>query len=152
MKQWQLIGLFVLLGIISGGGECADFKASSFSASERSLLHPIAAHKKKGQRKKKSRRHKHKRSQSKKHHQTPAKTQKMLENYAVEGECNRLACSSNIKRAKSCLKTRRLRKTHPKCFRAFCRYGCNDIDYHANQEVFGLCNRICSSRKYKVAH
>jgi hypothetical protein len=141
MRRGQFIGVFVLLSIISGGGECADFKASSFPSPEGSLFHSVAAHKKKYHR------HKRKHPKSKTRHYSSTKTQKILENYAVEGECNRLVCSSNIKRAKSCLKTKHLRKKHLKCFRAFCRYGCNDIDYHANQEVFDLCNRICSRRK-----
>jgi hypothetical protein len=149
MRRWKLIGIFVLLGSLMGRGDCADLKNFSPSYTTESLFHPVAAHKKKGRKKKKFPKRKNQQSNSKKHYNSITKTEKLLENYATEGKCNRLACSSNIKRAKSCLKTKSQRNQHKKCFRAFCQYGCNDIDYHANPEVFGLCNSICSSRKYQ---
>ena len=161
MGHWKLIGVFALLGSSMGQGDCADLKPFPIASIDdvnadgaKNLPLPIShkkkhVHKKKHGHKKKSHAHKRKRSKAKNLSHSSAKTEKILENYDAEGECNRLACSSNINRAQSCLKTKKRRNKHKKCFRAFCRYGCNDADYKANPKVFDLCNSICSSRKYQ---
>ena len=146
MIRWEFFGVLVLLCGIEKG-ESAELKSfSMLLVAEDNLLHPIATSKKKNYKKKS---HKHKKTKHKKRFYSAANTEKLLENYAREGKCNRLNCSSNIKTAQSCLKTKSLRQKHKKCFRAFCKYECNEEDYRSNQEVHDFCKATCSSKKYR---
>jgi hypothetical protein len=115
MGHWKLIRVFALLGSSMGQGDCADLKPfpivsiDDVNADDTKNLPLPISHKKKHGHKKKSHAHKRKRSKAKNPSHSSAKTEKILENYDAEGECNRLACSSNINRAQSCLKTKKQR-------------------------------------------
>jgi hypothetical protein len=74
--------------------------------------------------------------------------EKILKNDNEDGKCNRLTCASNLKIAKLCLKTKADHRENKNCFRAFCAYGCNEIDYKTKSEVYDFCNLKCSSKKY----
>jgi hypothetical protein len=112
---------------------------------------------KKPQKKKKSKKHKkpkkHKKHTTKKHKRNEKiysehNIEKILKNDQEDPICNRLNCSSNLKIAKSCLKTKEAHREKKNCFRAFCAYGCNDLDYTTKPEVYDFCNETCSSKKY----
>src|ERR1700733_3233465 len=107
MIHWAFVGIGVLVLLFSiETGESNEPEVLPVpDVAQDNLLPPAHTTKKK--------KHNHKR---KKHTYSATKTEKLLENYAEEGKCNRLNCSSNIKTAKSCLKTKSLRQKHKKCF------------------------------------
>lgn len=159
MLRWALLGFMLwFLGINPCG---MPLVYASEPVEKQNSTHKKRAHKKKKQHykkknkknKKKKKKKSHKRKKSKRHRfkgkrYSVKKIEKLLKNDHNDGFCNRLNCTSDINIAKSCLQTRKARRTHRSCFRAFCAYGCNDEDYTTKPEVFEFCNRICSSKKY----
>ena len=98
--------------------------------------------------KKKSKKRKVKKRKKREKVYSEQNIEKILKNDNSDGKCNRLNCASNLKIAKSCLKTRADHRDNKNCFRAFCAYGCNDMDYTTKSEVYDFCNLKCSSKKY----
>jgi len=142
--RWALVGF--ILCYMAGQG-CMLVQASAADAiGQEDYSLP-----KKPQKKKKSK--KHKKHKSKKHKRkekiySEHNIENILKNDQDDPICNRLNCSSNLAIAKSCLKTKEAHREKKNCFRAFCAYGCNDLDYATKPEVFDFCNATCSSKKY----
>jgi hypothetical protein len=141
MGRWGLLGV-MLCYIAAEGGAVAQASAA-VPILEDGAFHLVRAHKKKKKKPAKPKKRKPKGKLYSAQH-----IEKLLENDQKEEVCNRLNCASNLRIAKSCLKTRASYRKKKKCFRAFCAYGCNDEDYQNKPDVYEFCNRTCSSKKY----
>jgi len=151
--RWRLLGLILCYMVEDG---CMVVQASAADAmwGEESSPHKKAQKKKKSKKHKSHKKHtKHNKHKPKKHKRkekiySEHNIEKILKNDQDDPICNRLNCSSNLKIAKSCLKTKEAHREKKNCFRAFCAYGCNDLDYSTKPDVFDFCNLTCSSKKY----
>ena len=150
MVYWGLVWLFIYLT-----AEEASLAAQASSI----ITNPDAAadgvikdiskpkHHKKKHKSKKKRVKKHRKKQKA---YSVQKLEKLLDRDKSDGKCTRLACSSKLEVAKSCLKSKADHRIHKDCFHAFCAYGCNDEDYTSRPEVQIFCKQTCSSRKYQT--
>lgn len=141
---YRRLGYFIILCIFVWG-DCTPLSATphlSFDSADLTSISYKSLKKKKSKKKKVKKRNKREKIYSEQN------IEKILKNDNEDGQCNRLNCASNIKIAKSCLKTKADHRVNKNCFRAFCAYGCNDIDYTTKSEVYDFCNLKCSSKKY----
>lgn len=150
--SWKVL-VFAFLGMaimITGKHGITSICASDIPKNRSHKLVKKVSKKTKKGRSHKRKFHKPGKSKNKKKKYTIENIEKLLKNDSKEEVCNRLNCASQLKTAKSCLKTRISHRKKKSCFRAFCAYGCNEEDYRNKPEVYEFCNQKCASKKYSL--